>query len=70
MRLPAHHRRVGREIGATLGHTRELFLGLFHAPHVTGEALKTAVFAAGLMKELGFAVTPSPWRSVTISSRP
>ncbi len=51
---------VGREIGATLGHTRELFMGLFHAPHVTGEALKTAVFAAGLMKELGFAVTPEP----------
>lgn len=37
---------VGREIGATLGHNRELFMGWFNAPHVTGEALKTAVFAA------------------------
>ncbi|CZT55772.1 methionine gamma-lyase family protein [Solibaculum mannosilyticum] len=51
---------VGREIGATLGHTRDLFMGLFHAPHVTGEALKTAAFAAALMQQLGYDVTPRP----------
>ena len=51
---------VGREIGATLGHTRDLFMGLFHAPHVTGEALKTAAFAAALMEQLGYDVTPRP----------
>lgn len=51
---------TGKEIGATLGHNRELFLGIFHAPHVTGEALKTAVFASALMEELGYAVTPLP----------
>ncbi len=50
---------VGLEIGATLGHTRELFMGLFSAPHVVGEALKTAVFTAGLFESLGFAVTPT-----------
>ncbi len=49
---------VGREVGATLGHTRELTMGLFSAPHVVGEALKTAVYAAALFEELGFAVTP------------
>ncbi len=49
---------VGREIGATLGHSRELYLGLFNAPHVVGEALKTAVYAAALFEMLGFAVTP------------
>ena len=49
---------VGREIGATLGHNRELFMGLFSAPHVTGEALKTAVFAAELFSLAGFEVTP------------
>ena len=37
-----------------------MFMGLFHAPHVVGEALKTAVFAASLFTELGFAVTPKP----------
>ncbi len=49
---------TGRELGCTLGHNRELFMGAFHAPFVAGEALKTAVFAAALFSELGFAVTP------------
>ncbi len=51
---------VGLEVGATLGHTRELFMGLFNAPHVVGEAVKTAVFTASLFEILGFEVTPSP----------
>ena len=50
---------TGREIGATLGNNRALFLGAFHAPHVTGEALKTAVFTAGLMNYFGYDVTPA-----------
>lgn len=49
---------TGREIGATLGNNRELFMGAFHAPHVTGEALKTAVFTAALFQLLGYEVTP------------
>lgn len=50
---------VGLELGATLGHTRELFMGLFNAPHVVGEALKTAIFASAFFSELGFEVTPT-----------
>ena len=50
---------TGRELGATLGHNRELYMGLFAAPHVVGEALKTAVYTAGLFERLGFAVSPS-----------
>lgn len=50
---------VGREVGASLGHNRELYMGLFSAPHVTGEALKTAVFAAALLEELGYKVSPT-----------
>lgn len=50
---------VGREVGCTLGHTRELFMGLFNAPHVVGEALKTAVYTAAIMEQLGYYVTPS-----------
>lgn len=50
---------VGLEVGASLGHTRELFMGLFNAPHVVGEAVKTAVFTAALFETLGFEVTPS-----------
>lgn len=51
---------VGREVGATLGHNRELYMGLFSAPHVVGEAMKTAVYTAALFSLLGFDVTPSP----------
>ena len=51
---------LGREVGATLGTTRSLYMGLFSSPHVTGEALKTAVFAAALFDLLGFKVTPRP----------
>ncbi|MEE1074232.1 MAG: methionine gamma-lyase family protein [Acutalibacteraceae bacterium] len=49
---------VGKEVGATLGHSRELYMGLFSAPHVVGEALKTAVYTAALFELLGFDVTP------------
>lgn len=50
---------IGREVGATLGNTRDIFMGLFSAPHVTGEALKTAVFTAALFEEMGYDVSPS-----------
>lgn len=49
---------LGREVGASLGHNRSLYMGLFQAPHVVGEALKTAVYAAALFSELGYKVSP------------
>lgn len=49
---------LGKEVGATLNHNRELFMGLFNAPHVTGEALKAAAYTAALFKSLGYGVTP------------
>ncbi|MBQ1950023.1 MAG: methionine gamma-lyase family protein [Clostridia bacterium] len=49
---------LGREVGASLGHNRSLYMGLFSAPHVVGEALKTAVYAAALFAELGYTVSP------------
>lgn len=49
---------TGKEIGATLNVERELFLGAYHAPHASGEALKTAVFASALFKILGYEVSP------------
>lgn len=50
---------IGREVGATLGMNRELFLGVYSAPHVVGEALKSAVFASSLYSLLGFETTPA-----------
>lgn len=49
---------VGREVGATLGHNRELYMGFFAAPHTTGEALKTAAYASALFSLLGFNTSP------------
>lgn len=49
---------TGKEIGATLNTTREMFMGAYHAPHVTGEALKTAVFASALFEILGYETNP------------
>ncbi|MGN0145177.1 MAG: aminotransferase class I/II-fold pyridoxal phosphate-dependent enzyme [Clostridium sp.] len=50
---------VGGEYGATYGLMRSLFQGLFSAPHVTMEAVKTAIFTARLMEIAGFKVFPS-----------
>ena len=50
---------VGREVGASLGHNRELYMGIFNAPHVTGEAMKSAVFAAALFSQMGYEVSPA-----------
>ncbi len=51
---------IGLEVGATLGHNKEMFRGLFYAPHTVAEALKTAHFAAYIFRALGFAVEPAP----------
>ncbi|MBQ6874016.1 MAG: aminotransferase class I/II-fold pyridoxal phosphate-dependent enzyme [Clostridia bacterium] len=51
---------LGREVGATLGHSRELFMGIYNAPAVVGESVKTAVFACEMFRLMGFGVTPEP----------
>lgn len=51
---------IGGECGSTLGNNRLLFQGLFMAPHVVAQALKTAVFCSGMMKELGIESSPAP----------
>ena len=49
---------IGRECGSTLDTNRLLYQGLFMAPHTVAQALKTAVFAARLMEELGYETEP------------
>lgn len=50
---------IGGECGSTLGSNRLLYQGLFMAPHTVAQALKTAVFCAGMMEELGIPSSPS-----------
>lgn len=52
---------LGGEMGATLGDTaREFYQGLFIAPHVVTQAVKTAIFASAVFKNLGYSVKPLP----------
>lgn len=50
---------MGKEVGCTLDMNREILLGLFFAPDVTANALKTAAFASELFSLLGFQCSPS-----------
>ena len=49
---------IGGSEGATLGTNRWFFQGLFQAPHVTGQAIKGAVFEAALLEKIGLTVSP------------
>lgn len=49
---------IGAEGGAMHGYQRDYYQGLFLAPHVVGEALKGAVFAAAMLEKAGFATSP------------
>ena len=49
---------IGGECGCTLGQNRLLYQGLFLAPHTVAQAVKTAVFAAGIMERLGYETQP------------
>lgn len=49
---------IGGECGSTLGNNRLLFQGLFLAPHIVAQALKTAVFCAAMMEEMGIESSP------------
>lgn len=51
---------MGNELGASLGTPRLLYQGLFLAPHTTAQAVKSAIFAAGIFSKLGFKVSPQP----------
>ncbi len=50
---------IGGECGSTLGSNRLLYQGLFMAPHIVAQAMKTAIFCAALMEELGYDSSPA-----------
>ncbi|MDE5558264.1 MAG: methionine gamma-lyase family protein [Ruminococcus sp.] len=49
---------MGKEVGCTLGMNREILLGLFFAPNVVANAIKTSAFASELFTMLGFECSP------------
>ncbi|MCC8068255.1 MAG: methionine gamma-lyase family protein [Ruminococcus sp.] len=49
---------MGKEVGCSLDENREMFLGLFLAPDVVANAIKTSTFACELLSRLGFDCFP------------
>lgn len=49
---------LGKEVGATLGVTKDFYQGLFLAPTVVKGAVKGAIFASAIYETLGYHVIP------------
>lgn len=50
---------LGKEVGCTLGETRNMLMGLFFSPSVVCSAVKTATFAMCLFGQMGYPVRPA-----------
>lgn len=48
----------GKEVGPSLGHNKEILMGLYHAPSAVASALKTAILTSKVLAKLGYQVEP------------
>lgn len=51
---------IGSEVGSYAGGYRLFYQGLFLAPHVVNQALKTALLFSATLSDMGFEVLPRP----------
>ncbi len=51
---------IGREVGSYAGDYRPFYQGLFMAPHVTAQSVKTALLFSYAFNELGYDTLPKP----------
>lgn len=49
---------IGKEIGPSLNQNTQLIKGLFFAPSVVANSVKTAVFSSRILEKLGYSVEP------------
>ncbi len=49
---------IGKECGASLGLNHQLYQGFFMAPHITAQAIKSALLCSAVFKKMGFEVDP------------
>ena len=49
---------IGAECGASLSQNKNMYRGLFYAPHTVSQAQKTAILAAYILEKLGYDVSP------------
>lgn len=50
---------IGREVGSYAGSYQPFYQGLFMAPHVVAQALRTSTLAAAIFADLGMKTTPA-----------
>ena len=50
---------IGKECGATLDQNRNILQGIFMAPSIVKNAMKSAVFTAKMLQDIGYEVYPS-----------
>ena len=50
---------LGKEVGPTLGINKQFLQGLYMAPSVVANSLKTAVFASRFLEKIGYSVEPN-----------
>ena len=48
----------GKEVGPTLGINKSILQGIYMAPSVVANSVKTAIFASCMLEELGYKVSP------------
>ena len=49
---------IGVECGASLGQNKNMYKGLFYAPHTVCQSIKTAILAARVYENLGYETSP------------
>lgn len=49
---------LGKHVGASLGFNKSLYQGLFMAPHIVSQSIKTAILCACTFEDLGYDVCP------------
>lgn len=50
---------IGKECGASLGENRLMYQGLFLAPHIVAQAVKSAAFCGALFENMGYKAIPA-----------
>jgi len=51
---------IGRECGASLGFNKQLYQGIFMAPHTVMQAIKSAMLCSAVFDKMGYEVSPKP----------
>ena len=49
---------IGVECGASLGQNKNMYKGIFYAPHTVAQSIKTAILAARVYEKLGYETSP------------